>query len=1310
MSEKEKKIEEHEVPASGGTELKDGGAPVQEIDPAAAETVKTESDATVESNLDKEDKDLKDQLKGDELSGQVLKPGHFARGETAGVSVVGTKARTLAATYETNDESVQVSDVDKSEKMAEIAQKEYARVESSYTMESTPVINEGEDGAPERVDEMIYPEKSMITTESIGGVHTKAPHGSPRVRENGKIFMRDKQQLILAGNTYLRSVAGAEGHDADKRLMQGENVLLNQFDEYGNIMTSFRYIKNGLFVVLGINPICGDTRPNDRTIGYVARKAEDDEGTTKTIGVPVTSPSHEFFRVREITPVMSDVSSAVGEFAKFLCADETKHYLAKYEAIHSTILRAEPQNEVSNEFNDFVEWAPEFKRGTLLVADRAYINGKISIGSTEYTGVDLSCFNNPSNLIETLDTLNQSEIALGLIFDNVSHIKEQLKFFRGLEGRMTNQPFWSAVFKGDPKAFYGKIPTMRNIFASYASNRAWDTPAKIIYGLGLFWRDMEALKSEFEGSALFNEYCAKVGVMKETIDKLCEAMCIGKVTDTKATSEDIVKIGSQARLVLGFDPNDFIGYSENTRNLGSIGNYGVNYYVPYICTGYAICGADRQHAPLRKFYQIAPKWIKALVTAFADKEFLQKHFLRLNSAGVLQEDSPIFYWWNATGHKLYSSNAAPFLPWVLDHYNTTWIDIILAKAICHADNDNLLKMESAYYNDGMTRFNKLLDKIGANEVLMDGRISALDAYKKITENALLYPNPNFVDMPDFEKLPFDVNQENPFAHEVAALAKVKTTANDNVSVALFAPTITRRRVFDLRMYEIVTTGITKVRYPSIMELLAETVGDNPTITLVPLHGGEAFIPFYTGTNKVVVMKNSFVKDDKGKIRVDVINDHADEKLLDVDARDPAKLMFGKDNFEWVTHYDYFVPVIHKGSEIARTTAAGAEVVSIDTQLQDFQVELCGALEVPGFEVSAVAGKEYSFYITAPKMKLPNNGKMRNSIYKTRNNQGAPAANSLVEVRSRNLKADTSNAIDSDVYESKYISKTAIPSLYGHVMTMFDYVADYYYKYTAGANPKLEISNGIRGVIGDAKVTSEDASEILKLKSKTIFGRTPEVIMYQRQTVFAPDLAEGYTEYSAVPTNLAEVRAKFELENVMPNDPLFHDRSVIFSFAHKDYAPNITGELELASMPYIFNVANLPVTKDVYNHVAAYKATTDAGTQTNGVRIGYTVKHLSKTENEIVADAHYRKGLNFRLPIIPELCTFDVLWDSAGVNDPTVCAIVWDAKAEPAELRSRAYCNDFRDYVVQSSIESLHEFWNKTNVSVSRFAKKYLGGE
>lgn len=1291
MPEKELDLKNKKKINGENPEVSTGDSDIGESVPdEVVETAKDEADQTVDDNVELAEENVNADMNsetesapGEEKKEKKKVKDYFGsssviEGQPSGMSLMSRNFMFAG------EEAPVINDIDAFERNSDKAQREFNRVESKILREATQSVVDGESsvnikGTP--ANNTIYPTESEITTETVSGKNAAAAHSFPRMRENGTMFMSGINVPVFA-NTIIHSNAGGQDSQHTLKNLHKDVVLFNNIDAQGNIREGFRHVRRGIYIVKGINPIMtkaagftGSVNNTEKVIGYVKR----DNISGSDSYIPVMESTHELFRVQDLTPTLSDITNAAEDLVNEVVANESRMRYGAFEQIQVEMSRIrEAFDDVNNTLN-YPEFADE-DRSTLTKMEPAIFS---------INGNDASLYNNYKSYAALMNEFAQSESLFALPRLNVHNIKDNLKTFRGLEGKDPEYFYFKEVFKGDPNDTNYTTPTMADFASSKGSPRTHDNLAKWIYGFPQFWRSLKEALDTFDNSKLKNELLSKVKVSEEAFNDLVDSISIGRFSDNDGvTSAEVLKLQDENAFAIGFNPNDLVGYgldSSVNRIYHSDGS--TELLKPYIVTGYLNVRTRETQVGSSARYYVAPTWLQTLVKVFSNELHLQTHLTRNKKEHAILD---YFADWNN------------YLPWKLDLKKTTWLDMFILEGMMLTDSDVL---DFDLPRNGFIRFLTYLEEASLlDKFYGEKSVSVSDLIDRIVNNDVLWLKP-FMNTPADFPVIIDSAKEKydsePFENQIAVLGKARDGSDSTTKTfVIMQPSRLDTELYsltDLEFRNVPAFAESKVDIIEDISVLAHSInGSDSTQNIfrtMPTGKFGEFILLWRASAgggaqaNLVTLRKILNPDLSTAKRFVQLTEGADPSILGWNTA-PDKALFGKDGFQYIDPSEAYTIVIQKGIQangkiderpFTWKFSLAPVYISLDNEWKTANTAVANYKQMPLIYMD----------VTGNNQLLDNAGEVGSQTY------------------SRYRGLDTNNA--TAINEIIAVSRSAVPSMYGHRRKIYRGLLDH----TLDSSGKP--INGYQG---------NDAGYAIKAANNAVANLHAELpataygLFSRHFYSFFPKTDYGAGALHVTRTNinamsLTDLKDMFTAMNLEPGDPLYYDRqeTVIYNFPYvRPGASNLISSLDALLAKHGF-YANLNTLVDYLD----YLPDSEENAQSDDISSNLPIKLITPILPNITLDSYYalqdfiRKHFfnYYTIPIPSRL--FLLGRRDAGFmsfDDPGLIGTKTHDAFVNSVMHSRFYINDFRDYVYQRPIKSLNYRWYGSQISKSAFADQF----
>lgn len=788
-----------------------------------------------------------------------------------------------------------VSDADHLERNSAMAEAALEAVHSNIVREATRGAENSETaiiGVPSDVN--VYSEESTIMSETATSRTVLYPDDHPRSRESGTIRQRRNKMLSVSGDYLFASTQYGDGHDACKGAHDYENLLFNELGQYGNIIPN-RFIapKRGRFWVRGFSPLPN----NDDPIAQVGTVHRNPTGTGEGIDCVVSQApanSKGLFDVVDLTPTMDAMEAAVAETAQLLTCNKSKFTLGQVEAIAQLFAQAQ---RVVDSPNEVIEW-PEFAD-----AQRSTLRSCPGLGSDTES---LDCFNDYEPFIEFMHYLQESEIMLVGARLNCGHLRETLKFHKGMEGQNAHYPYWRTVFHGDP-ALRGnfRLPTAVAYAATKQSAVRFNTMAKWVYSMRAFWSDIESYIAVIDEGAAKDRVLSKVRVQKDVIDRFHNMLGKGTVNDpAEMTSAQTIYGGNSIDMVLAFDPNDLVHY---TRSYNTAAN--TSAIVAWPACGYANVFTRTTAANAQTVvYDIWPSWLQILVQAVNSTPFRRRVVQHVPSGTPYNTDADSLEGFFKAGG---------YAPIQVDLEAPNWFSFYMLEA--------LMCFKERVYGErnqlsGYFRYFRAQEVFKVESVMSDDLMSLYDALDGLENDSAIYYDANWSKPSDFPALHDGAVKENfnylptqqlAILHD---LKKDKMPDGKTTGAIVLQPNQFDSYVFNTQGYAVQNPGIEAHAFANVSQ-----IEQSAAVAWVSSPDGEDSILFMAGDAAPVI----FARDlslETGAKTVEMLQFDADAGLIGYEDN-PDKAMYFDDDFKNLHPFQGYVLMKHRGNYVSETVSA-----------------------------------------------------------------------------------------------------------------------------------------------------------------------------------------------------------------------------------------------------------------------------------------------------------------------------------------------------------------------------------------------------
>lgn len=1266
----------------------------------------------------------------------------------------------MAASYQNRNEVYTYDDFDKESRNDELANQLYIAIETEYTREKIDGSSDQiKDEASGEAEAQLIEDTAVI--ESVAGVNTVGSINSGLFRENGRIFVKPKNNVFLTGKQYIRASYNSDGRREEGQtkyanVSERRNILLNAYDEHSKLRPEFRAIRRGLYLVKGYN--INTSIKEDIILGYVQRKTVDvaaaGDAYDKTVYLPVKVSGHNFFDVIDLTAVMEDVHSAERAMAKNLTAIQSRLESRPFNAV-GNLLETIINTSITDDkiADDYPEFFSSYNRSTLISMDGSFktLNMAISKENSDATNepdapifanVDVSCYNDMAEYSDFMDDVMQSEVILTKLYSDSRNKMDHIKAWKNLEGRTRSFFYFNQHMLANPRYTLNSNLDLFHWFSKNSSVNQIKNYAA--------WMRRNSKLSEFYGKyrshlddvmqECLSTYLQSCAVYEESVNNFFNSVGVGKLTNSDGSSNNIIQLSPDNFFVIGYNPNDLISLQANGMALPTDSGSNVDITLPFFNCGYTNVKVQLNSVKNYINIKLKPLWMDYIVTGLRDRTLMVQNLVDEDPrSGSIRRESAV---------NNLKSNGTITIPLNNNLDIQTWESMFHMSLINSVYVMNTMRNCVSTTNSAISRWYHLLLtdsfkelKYGANRVNITALIQRLDGFHQIEFKS------NVRDSNDIEPIKASRHLKDSLGDQIGNLYGATIGEKTKSTLAVFMPHwrnmdldyLTNRLIAvpeDLKIriasknwpgIQVIDGGeYICIRHKnSLLELVNQNSdNENKCMTFVPFNEQGDYevlvwnddISKTSKPSKEPVVCYAYYNSDKyGYIanRKEIVSGEHIDKIAY--ANDPFSVFY-EDDYSLVSKFD--------GELIIRRTAIKAGLADVVYNDLLAPIDLCGFIYLGATTKVDISKPNYrrSFIQKAPVIAWDNthNGDIVNRIYKAVNDSSEGYLIGLLRNASTkdHLVYSKDHTPAKNLYESDKIRLSAIPSKFGFYLESIDDVSDYTRK--EGVGKYISVKPGVTfdkssvevdkyDYPKDCALVSEDVDKVMPLNGRWNILNSPEFITMQHQTVYSPTVKQAYPQFNS-PTAPTKQQI-FDLSNIIGR-PEWYNYSIVEQY-HSQYfinsvaAGSVTPRSNNNVRMMMIRTGHLLDSESIgeaelYTLQKAFMINSSAEGDNY---VTYTPAYLtSRNSEEAMNDYKFRKGIK---DLLSNLLTRSNVLDRS-ISDSKLGLSTYDddVYSIPREYLGHSFYNGKNNYVLTKHIHENVDEQNLRLVLVSPFFSKF----
>lgn len=673
-----------------------------------------------------------------------------------------TTATALRGVRISADTALSFNDIDPEEKNAARIQHTMDHIAAEVVKEGTVGVSEDYINPREESNTAIERETMDSVQSAVAMVGAGISSAAGGATQMGQVFMSTNDNVDLSDKMYHTS-SNSESDYSIKSMDHINGVVLNEITESGALTRKRRFIPQRHVLLLGIDPIPTVGEIDDTEVEVATKtlrgkynyNSQEYETTDVTLYAKAGS-GHKLFKTIDITATADTITSVCKDFLPNITNLKARSLLGEIEAIAHSLQKEDLPLAAEAVIPEDIELFPNYKRCSLYQIDPICFPERI----------DYSCGNTIESVAKFIKYMNKSELVwskLRIPFGSEGkNIFDGYKMRKNFVGKEDAFDYYIGGVKANVKREYAEIQTVPGInnYAAYINTNPrgrYNTMANFIYRFSDLKRKIDDFINNFAENKTLATVLTQVSTNIEEVEKLSTVLQTGKLNQN-SNVDNLAKMGGTSAIILNFDPNDFISYSDSEQFYYNRGTAADPVYVkvkkPYVSVGYVNSfrvDTTKANGLDSKIYRVAPTWIQAICDIYSNDDNI-KLIAKMINAAVDSGEYKIKSYVNLLSTKIGEEFAGDYKgdvyeykyePFIINSDHPEWIDFFYNE-LFWVEGYNAYLAGERDDHDGYVRlikvFNKDVNGVSFKDYINDGGISVSEAISKIISNPLNYPN------------------------------------------------------------------------------------------------------------------------------------------------------------------------------------------------------------------------------------------------------------------------------------------------------------------------------------------------------------------------------------------------------------------------------------------------------------------------------------------------------------------------------------------------------------------------------------------